>query len=655
MSSLSSEQRNVFQHPEPGDCIDIFKLGRKIHTGALATLFLARDQLSQQQVVLKIPCGDILNQPILLYHYQNEERISRFLDHPGIVRFIYRQRSRQYIIMEHINGSDLRSRVGRNRHLPLEQALTIMDQLCEVVGYLHRQEVFHLDLKPENIICCPETGIKLIDFGLASCGRLPDLLTLDLKYPQGTPWYIAPEQLLGERADPRCDIYAMGMILYEMVTGQLPWPRSGRVTVARRRLCHDPIPPRQYNRRIPAQIQSIILRALARHSCDRYQRAAEFQEELSSWQQLPVTAAGLNGHGPPFWKRLFPGRPVRLQEEKKAKKPKAAADRVHIIAALVDADSSDQVLAEVKKQALLARGEVTLVHVIEEESDSHARRYGMVVEGEQLMIRLEQAVQLLRRCSIDPCIRLIRGDVVAVLTELCHGLNPELLVIGKSRKTGTFSGKGSVVRALSENDQLPLLSAEEKLFSVKDDLVGQQPDQLTDDQILATDIFLVDLWYEHLRYHSDFIYDKLLHPEIKVNLDENNCQLGRFLTVLEGADQWQQVRAQLEPIHAQFHDIARRMDRVGNQDHVRLQQLYVQESLPLSCYLKEVLGQLSILLRAPLAEPPPAVPFLMDRHCPIGRPDLVCYGPLLRVFDLHQDLSDLIQARQDRQIGQEQN
>jgi len=126
MSYLSNSQ---YKPPEVGDYIDIFTLRSELHKGAMATLFLAHDLLSRQDVVLKIPNGDILNQPILLYHYQNEERISRLLDHPGIIRFIHRQRSRQYIIMEYIEGEDLRSRVGRHHRLELDTALTLMIHL----------------------------------------------------------------------------------------------------------------------------------------------------------------------------------------------------------------------------------------------------------------------------------------------------------------------------------------------------------------------------------------------------------------------------------------------------------------------------------------------------------------------------------------------
>jgi len=290
--------------PEVGDTLDIFILTSKIHDGALATLFLAEDQLSREEVVLKIPCGDILNQPIILYHYQNEERISRLLEHPGIVRFIHRQRSRQYIIMEKISGQDLRAKVGRNRSLELHDALPLIDSLCDVVGYLHSQSIIHLDLKPENIICLKNSTIKLIDFGLASCQALPDLLAFDLQNPQGTPWYIAPEQLLGERADPRCDIYSIGMLFYEMLTGQLPWPRSSKVHIARRRLRHEPTPPRYFNSDIPPQIQSIMLRAISRHAGNRYASVQEMQNDLRSWQQLPITVSGQTVKRPSLWRRF---------------------------------------------------------------------------------------------------------------------------------------------------------------------------------------------------------------------------------------------------------------------------------------------------------------------------------------------------------------
>lgn len=629
--------------PEVGDTLDIFILHSKLHDGALTTLFLAEDQLSREEVVLKIPCGDILNQPIILYHYQNEERISRLLDHPGIVRFIHRQRSRQYIIMEKLSGQDLRSKVGRDRSIELHEALLLMDKLCDVVGYLHKQSIVHLDLKPENIICLEDSRIKIIDFGLASCHSLPDLLAFDLHNPQGTPWYIAPEQLLGERSDTRCDIYSIGMLLYEMLTGQLPWPRSSKVRITRRRLRNNPTPPRYYNPDIPPQIQAIILRAISRQADDRYPSIEDMQHDLKYWKQLPVTPRGQIVKKPSMWKCLFPGQTIRKTSVKK-KQTKSSEPRPQIIGAIIDSSSRHAMLTEVRKQALIRSAEVTLVHVIEEESDCHTTRYGVTVEGEQLMAGLDRSVQNLRRFSIDPGIRLIRGDAVDVLGNLCNDLGADLLVFGVPRRKKSLLRGASVPSRLEKKKEClcQVVVAAGEQFLPETDLKDLQPEQLTKEEVLTCDIFLVDLWFEHLHYHTDFIYRLLLYPDEDVDLSETNCRFGQFLISLKMSGNWEQLISILDSIHLQFHEVAARMAELPLHDHVGLQDLYVRESLPLSCQLKKELGMASLLLRSQLEEEPPSVPFLVEKACPVGMHNLACYGPLLGALNLDQDLCALI-------------
>ncbi len=643
MSSLSNRQ---YQIPAVGDSLDIFILRSELHKGAMATLFQAEDLLSRQEVVLKIPNYDILNQPILLYHYQNEERISRLLDHPGIIRFIHRQRSRQYIIMEYVHGQDLRSMVGRHHRLELETALTIIIHLSEVVSYLHAQDIVHLDLKPENIICLKDSTIKVIDFGLASCRHLFDLLSNDLKNPQGTPWYIAPEQLLGQRTDPRCDIYSMGMLFYEMLTGRLPWPRSSKVHVARRRLRHDPTPPRYYNPEIPPQIQDIILHAIARNPKDRYSSVHAMQQDLECWQQLPITTTGRNSKQHSLWKLIFPGKSVK-QSHTWQKRINIAEGKPQIIGALMDSPGIGNMLAEVKKQALIHSGEVTLVHVIEEESDSHVRRYGIAVEGERLMRGLERAVQILRRFNIDPNIRLVKGDVVEVLERLSKEIDAQLLVIGVSRKKKGLLSGASIQHNLEKRCTCAIIVAKEELFSPAVNLIELQPDHLTTSQVLACEIFLVDLWYEHLHYHTDLIYRKLLYPDQSFDLSEDNCRFGLWLCSLEGSKKWQELTSIIAMIHQQFHQLASQIAELCNHDHAGVQNLYIQESLPLSHRLKKELGRLSEFLRVHLDVKPPIVSFLTDKTSPFTRPDSPCYGPLLRSFNLDQDLSGLIQKEKN--------
>ena len=633
--------------PEVGDTIDIFRLRSRLHEGAMSTIFLAEDQLSHKTVVLKIPFGDILNNPILLYHYQNEDRISRLLDHPGIIRYIHRQRSRQYIIMEHVAAKDLRSGIGRGRSMALEAALALMGQLCDIVGYLHERSVIHLDLKPENILCLKDGTVKLVDFGLASSTRFPDLLAIDFKNPQGTAWYIAPEQLLGERSDPRCDIYALGMMFYEMLTGSLPWPRSAKLSVARRRLRHDPVPPRYFNEQIPPQIQSIILRAIARHANDRYHSAEHLWDDLRSWHRRPVTPDGTNRKKPSLWQVLLPGKSIRPGRRRKPGMP-VLNGSPQIICGLTDSPENDKILAEVKKRASFRSVEVTLVHVIEEESDSPLRRYGITVEGERLMGRIEEAVQVLRRFGIDPGIRLIRGSAVEVLPGLCREMSAELMVLGGGGGNRGFFKGGSLVDRLIKNSPCTVVAADQEPFSPADRLAGKTPDQLTAEQVLDVDIYLVDLWYEHLYYHTNFIYHLLLSPDEDIDISEKNCAFGKLLDAFKRLPGWEIVFSGLEPIHEAFHQVVARMVTLKHTDHAGLHHLYARKSLPLSLKLKNELGHVAHCIRSHLDTPPEILPFLRDNICPFKMPDIPRYGPLLRLYNIDRDLNALIRNHRQK-------
>lgn len=627
-----------------GDTLDIFVLGTLLHDGPLADIFLAEDRLSGLEVVLKIPRTDILNHPVLLYHYQNEDRISRLLDHPGVVRFIHRQKSRQYIIMEYARGRDLRSKIGRNRPMAFDASLGFMSQLCTITAYLHDLGVVHLDLKPENIICNNQSVITVIDFGLACCRHLPDLLAMDLQTPLGSPWYIAPEQLLGYRAGPGCDIYAMGMIFYEMLTGRLPWAKSSNLRIARRRLGHDPTPPRYYNSAIPSQIQDIILRALARHSEKRYQSVSEMALDLKNWQQLPITETGRRKVRKPWWKRIFPHNSVQPSRAMQRPAP-PTGEKPQIIGALIDAPGSGNMLVELKKQALIHSAEVTLVHCIEEENDSHFRRYGITVEGEKLMARLENGVQLLRRCSIDPSIRLIRGEVVEVLRDLSDDLHATQLILGDSRKKGGALGSASVRNRLIENNPCRVVIAASDQFCPVSDLASCAPEELTANQVLACDIFLVDLWYDHLHFHATCVYDALLHRQVACGCNDDNCVMGTFLDYLGREGKWRTLIAPLVAIHKKLHVLTEKMVTFSNHDLEIMHDLYVSELLPASCHLKNELSAFSRQIRQHLVEHPPEVPFLTELTCPFAQPDLPCYGPLLKAMTLQTDIRAMVRER----------
>ncbi|WP_054690821.1 serine/threonine protein kinase [Desulfosarcina cetonica] len=625
-----------------GDRLDIFILRSELHQGVMAVLFLAEDPFSGKKVVIKIPSGDILNQPIVFYHYQNEDRISRVVDHPAIIGFIHRRRSRQYIIMEHVPGHDLRTLVGRNRKLPLDKALAMMEQLCDGMEYLHRRGIVHLDLKPENIIVTGDHRLKVIDFGLASCRSLPDLLALDLRNPQGTPWYIAPEQLLGVRDDPRCDIYSMGLLFYEMLTGELPWPRSSKLTTARRRLKEVPIPPRHFNPDIPPQIQDIIIRALAVAPDERYRSCGELRKDLKRWRELPVTPSGTNTRPPSFLSRIF-ATSGRKGPSGTAQSTYPQPGRPKIIGGFIDAAAMNDMVNELKKQALIHDAEIFMVHVIEDESDSHVTRYGKAVEGEKLMVGLEQAIGRLRSCDLDPSVRLIHGEVVKTLQTVCTEPQVLKLIIGKSRKKDGLLRSASVKRRLLKEPPCPVTIVEAPHFSPLDDLGPLHPGQLARDQVLDCDIFFVDLWYEHLHYHTEFIYQHFLFRNKTFDPGREKCVFGRWLRNLAPFDQWREIVSILGPTHEAFHRIDDEMIACCEQDPGLLRRLYQQKSLPLAYRLKLGLAEVSRVLRSHLDPPPPTVPFLVDIDSPVAFIDRIGYGPLLNVINLDQDLCALAQ------------
>ncbi|MEN8200735.1 MAG: hypothetical protein ABFR63_11765, partial [Thermodesulfobacteriota bacterium] len=239
--------------------------------------------------------------------------------------------------------------------------------------------------------------------------------------------------------------------------------------------------------------------------------------------------------------------------------------------------------------------------------------------------------------------RLIRGEVVDVLGPLCTELGAELLILGPSRKKEGILRSASVRRRLENQGPCPLRIAEGQQFSPATDLAALQPEELTAGQLLASDIFLVDLWYEQLHFHTDFIYQLLLHPEQDPDPAKKQCPLGQFLASLERSGNWEGIISILGPIQRSFQGTATEMLELPKHDHVRLQDIYMRESLPLSCSLKKELGRVSLLLRAHLESVPPSVPFLVDETCPVSQPDLACYGPLLGALNLDQDLCVLIQ------------
>jgi serine/threonine-protein kinase len=173
--------------------------------------------------------------------------------------------------------------------MPAADALAIISRLCDAIGYLHQRGVVHRDLKPQNVMLCNDGSLRIMDFGIAKAAASRRITFGGFSPTLGTPDYMAPEQVKGQRGDERTDIYSLGAILYEMVTGRLPFEGQNAYIVMNARLAGDPVAPRTYQPSLRPQVEEIILHAMARDPRDRYQSAAEMKADVDAPERVQVT------------------------------------------------------------------------------------------------------------------------------------------------------------------------------------------------------------------------------------------------------------------------------------------------------------------------------------------------------------------------------
>ena len=271
-----------------GELLDYYRLDQLIARSGMASVFKATDTRDGRTVAIKIPHPDMEADPVLYERFQRETEIGKIMDHPGVMKVLNdgEKRSRIYMVMEWAEGQLLRQIIHDLKVLPEERALHIAIKVCGALEHIHSRGVAHRDMKPENIMVDSEDNIKLIDFGIASKEGARRLTFAKLSQVMGTPDYIAPEQVKGKRGDGRSDIYALGVILYEMLTGKVPFQGPNPFAIMNDRLLNNPIPPRAVNPEIRPEIQEIIYRALEREPTNRYKKASEFMWDLEHPDQV---------------------------------------------------------------------------------------------------------------------------------------------------------------------------------------------------------------------------------------------------------------------------------------------------------------------------------------------------------------------------------
>lgn len=306
----------MMEQAAPNPEIDGFRLGACIHSGAQGRIFRVIAPERDFPTIMKVPRVGPGEPSENLISFETEALILPALSGPYVPRFVAAGNLSKtpYLVTEWVEGESLESMLKRGMLPPLEVArigALVADAVCD----LHLQDAIHLDLKPDNIILRTGGGVALIDFGLAHHANFPDLLAEEKRHAAGSAPYVSPEQVLGTRSDPRSDIFSLGVVLYELATGKLPFGVPRTLAGMRDRLWLDPVPPRMRSPDMPPWLQEIILRCLEADADDRYLSAAHLAFDLRHPLQLALTGraikstqAGLLTQARRWWR----ARKVRL-------------------------------------------------------------------------------------------------------------------------------------------------------------------------------------------------------------------------------------------------------------------------------------------------------------------------------------------------------
>jgi serine/threonine protein kinase len=257
-----------------------YQLQRKLGEGGMAQVYLARDVRLGRDVAVKVLDRKLADRPGFRERFMREARLAAALDHPNIVPlYDFGDEDALFLVMPFISGGSLQDLLPRTP-LPVGEVVTYGSQIADALDYAHQRKVVHRDVKPANMLIHADGRLMLSDFGLAKIVSQANTPNAPRNRPDaGTPEYMAPEQVVGS-SDARSDIYGLGVVLYLLLTGRLPFTGASSQEVMQGRLRAEPVSPRRYNSSIPPAMESVVLRAMAKQPADRFQRASELGAAL---------------------------------------------------------------------------------------------------------------------------------------------------------------------------------------------------------------------------------------------------------------------------------------------------------------------------------------------------------------------------------------
>lgn len=268
-----------------------YQLLQTLGSGGTAVVYRARDLMLERQVAIKVLRPDFSKDETFRERFRQEARAAANISHPNIVTVhdFGLDHERLFIVMEFVPGTDLKTVMRQHGPFSLEEAIPLILQACAGLGHAHRSGIVHCDVKPHNMLVTPEGQLKVTDFGIARAlaGIHPDEKS-DIVW--GSPQYFSPEQASGGAPSPASDVYSLGVVLYEMLTGQLPLNADTATELARLHRDEPPLPPRMIKPELPVSLERILLKVLSKEPAARYRTADQFGQVLSTFGRAPEQA-----------------------------------------------------------------------------------------------------------------------------------------------------------------------------------------------------------------------------------------------------------------------------------------------------------------------------------------------------------------------------
>ena len=437
---------------ETGQEIDGFLVGECVHDGGMGRIFRVTGPQATFPLMMKAPrLGQ--GQPTEgIIGFETEVMILSAIDTRHAPRFVAAGDITEtpYLVAEWIEGENLETVVRRGRVPPVEAA-RIGAALADAVESLHRQDTIHLDIKPGNVMLRPDGQAVLVDFGLARHARLPDLLAEEMRKAVGTAEYISPEQVIGVRTDPRSDLFAIGVVLYELVTGELPFGSPQTVSGLRDRLWLDPRPPRASVPECPPWLQEVILRCIDPKPDQRYPSGAQLAFDLRHPDQIRLTERAQKTRRLGFFSHVKRWLGAAGREAELTPAPAEQTADAPIVVAAVDTVHIDDELQRTLHATVLRimahapSARLACVAVLEDAPLLDGTKVSESASGQHLehLVRLRHWAEPMRLPPERLSLHVLEGAAPAkVLVEYARANHASLILIGAANYSEPRLGLG---------------------------------------------------------------------------------------------------------------------------------------------------------------------------------------------------------------------